>query len=76
MDLALPSSKTIFAWVAVQVADSKDGAEQLSVDRALRAIRRAEFVVAVIDGSEGITQQVGGWDRAKAWPCGAWGAMT
>lgn len=41
----------------MQVAGSKDGAEQLSVDRALRAIRRAEIVVAVIDASEGITQQ-------------------
>jgi len=40
-----------------KVADSKDGAEQLSVDRALRAMRRAEIVVIVIDGSEGITQQ-------------------
>jgi predicted GTPase len=49
----------------VQVADSKDGAEQLSVDRALRAIKRAEIVVAVIDGSEGITQQVGQSGQGK-----------
>lgn len=41
----------------LQVADSKDGAEQLSVDRALRAMRRAEVVVIVIDGTEGVTSQ-------------------
>jgi GTPase len=40
-----------------QVAESKDGAEVISVDRALRAIRRAEVVVSVIDAAEGITQQ-------------------
>lgn len=53
------------APVLLQVADSKDGPEQLSVDRALRAIRRAEVVVAVVDASEGITQQV----RAPALAC-------
>lgn len=42
-----------------QVADSKDGPESLSVDRALRAMKRADVVVMVIDASEGITQQVG-----------------
>lgn len=36
----------------------RDGAEQLSVDRALRALSRAEVVVMVVDGSEGVTQQV------------------
>jgi GTP-binding protein len=40
------------------VADSKDGAETLSVDRAFRAMRRADIAVMVIDGSEGITVQV------------------
>ncbi|KAJ9514837.1 hypothetical protein QJQ45_028497 [Haematococcus lacustris] len=40
-----------------RVASSKDGPEQLSVDRALRSIRKAEVVVALIDASEGITQQ-------------------
>eukprot|EP00878_Enallax_costatus_P023248 GHUV01024717.1.p1 GENE.GHUV01024717.1~~GHUV01024717.1.p1 ORF type:complete len:327 (+),score=101.97 GHUV01024717.1:120-1100(+) len=40
-----------------RVADSKDGAEQLSVDRALRALSRAEVVVIVVDASEGVTQQ-------------------
>ncbi|KAL6745897.1 P-loop containing nucleoside triphosphate hydrolase protein [Haematococcus lacustris] len=40
-----------------RVACSKDGPEQLSVDRALRSIRKAEVVVALIDASEGITQQ-------------------
>eukprot|EP00775_Hariotina_reticulata_P007231 gene7231-7444_t len=42
-----------------RVADSKDGAEQLSVDRAMRAVSRAEVVVIVVDGSEGVTQQEG-----------------
>jgi predicted GTPase len=36
----------------------RDGAEQLSVDRAMRAVSRAEIVVIVLDGSEGVTQQV------------------
>jgi GTP-binding protein len=36
----------------------RDGAEQLSVDRALRALSRAEVVVMVVDGSDGVTQQV------------------
>lgn len=36
----------------------RDGAEQLSVDRALRALSRAEVVVIVVDASEGVTQQV------------------
>ncbi|KAF6250889.1 P-loop containing nucleoside triphosphate hydrolase protein [Scenedesmus sp. NREL 46B-D3] len=40
-----------------RVADSKDGAEQLSVDRAMRAVSRAEVVAIVLDGSEGVTQQ-------------------
>lgn len=39
------------------MADSKDGAEQLSVDRALRAMRRAAVVVLVVDGTEGVTSQ-------------------
>lgn len=43
----------------MQVADSKDGAEPISVDRAFRAMKRANVAVLVIDGSEGITQQVG-----------------
>ncbi len=41
------------------VAACRDGAEQLSVDRALRALSRAEVVVMVVDGSDGVTQQVG-----------------
>ncbi|KAI8466297.1 MAG: P-loop containing nucleoside triphosphate hydrolase protein [Monoraphidium minutum] len=45
-----------------RVADSKDGAEQISVDRALRAMGRAEVVVMVIDATEGVTQQA----RARA----------
>ncbi len=53
---ARPSMRCVCA--RVQVAGSKDGAEQLSVERALRAMRRAEVVVAVLDASEGITQQV------------------
>jgi GTPase len=39
------------------VASSKDGAEPLSVERAFRALRRAEVAVLVIDATEGITQQ-------------------
>lgn len=35
------------------------------MDRALRALSRAEVVVMVVDGSEGVTQQVGG-----AWASG------
>ena len=31
--------------------------EQLSVDRALRAVSRADVVVAVVDAAEGVTQQ-------------------
>lgn len=41
-----------------RVADSPDGAEQISVDRAMRAVRRADVAVLVIDAVEGITQQV------------------
>eukprot|EP00798_Chlamydomonas_sp_ICE-L_P015516 gene15516-21605_t len=40
-----------------KVGTSKDGPEQISVDRALRAMRRSEVVVVVIDGDEGITTQ-------------------
>jgi hypothetical protein len=36
-----------------KVADTKDGPEQISVDRAIRAFRRADIGVLVIDGSEG-----------------------
>ncbi len=42
-----------------RVADSPDGAEQLSVDRAMRAVRRADVAVLVVDATEGVTQQVG-----------------
>ena len=42
-----------------KVADSRDGAEQLSVDRAIRAARRADVAVLVVDAEEGVTQQVG-----------------
>jgi predicted GTPase len=41
-----------------RVADSKDGAESISVDRAMRAMGRAEVVVMVVDAEEGVTQQV------------------
>ena len=47
-----------------RVAESKDGAEQLSVDRAVRALGRAEVVVIVVDASEGVTQQV---RRRRSW---------
>ncbi|KAG1670817.1 hypothetical protein FOA52_003408 [Chlamydomonas sp. UWO 241] len=40
-----------------KVADSKDGAEPISVDRAMRAMRRCDVSVMVIDASEGVTQQ-------------------
>lgn len=49
---------------AATVVCCRDGAEQLSVDRALRALSRAEVVVMVVDGSDGVTQQVG---RARHW---------
>lgn len=39
------------------VASTKDGAEPLMVERAFRAVRRAEVAVLVIDATEGITQQ-------------------
>lgn len=39
------------------VAASDDGAEQLSVDRAVRAVRRADIGLLVVDGGEGVTQQ-------------------
>jgi tRNA U34 5-carboxymethylaminomethyl modifying GTPase MnmE/TrmE len=35
-----------------------DSSEALSVERALNAMRRADVVVALVDASEGITQQV------------------
>ena len=59
-----------------KVAGSADGAEQLSVDRALRAVRRAEVVVQVLDASEGVTQQVrvAGGDGGRAGGCGGAGA--
>jgi GTP-binding protein len=41
-----------------RVAGSKDGAESISVDRAVRAIGRAEVVALVVDATEGVTQQV------------------
>lgn len=56
----------------------RDGAEQLSVDRALRALSRAEVAVIVLDGAEGVTQQVRvqrrgsmrqrRMDQALSWP--------
>lgn len=52
----------VVQWRA-QVADSSDGTEQLSVDRAMRAVRRADVAVLVVDGTEGVTQQV--------WACDA-----
>lgn len=39
------------------VASTQDGAEPLMVERAFRAVRRAELAVLVIDATEGITQQ-------------------
>lgn len=39
------------------IASTKDGTEPLSVERAFRAVRRAEVAVLVIDATEGITQQ-------------------
>eukprot|EP00955_Chlamydomonas_euryale_P043456 352597-Chlamydomonas_euryale.AAC.2 len=40
-----------------RVADTKDGAEPISVERAFRAMRRADVTVMVVDASEGVTQQ-------------------
>jgi len=39
------------------IASGKDGAEGLMVERAFRAVRRAEIAILVIDATEGITQQ-------------------
>lgn len=39
------------------VAASRDGAEPISVDRALQAVRRCDVAVMVVDATEGITQQ-------------------
>ncbi|MEW5300483.1 MAG: hypothetical protein WDW36_003413 [Sanguina aurantia] len=40
-----------------KVLDSKDGTEGMSVQRALRAVRRAEVAVLVVDAAEGVTVQ-------------------
>ena len=40
-----------------QVKSGTDGAEKLSVGRALQAMKRADVVVLVIDGTEGPSQQ-------------------
>ncbi|CAG9467784.1 unnamed protein product [Pedinophyceae sp. YPF-701] len=40
-----------------RVADSDDGAEELSVQRSLNAIQRADTVVLLIDAVEGVTVQ-------------------
>jgi GTP-binding protein len=40
-----------------QVKSGTDGAEKLSVGRALQAMKRADIVVLVIDGTEGPSQQ-------------------
>lgn len=39
------------------IAGTNDGAEGLMVERAFRAVRRADVAVLVIDATEGITQQ-------------------
>jgi GTP-binding protein len=39
------------------VASTRDGAEPLSVERAFRAVRRAEVAVLVVDAAEGVTAQ-------------------
>lgn len=60
--------------VVVSVADCcRDGAEQLSVDRALRALSRAEVVVMVVEASDGVTQQVGHENTHHAVACCAVG---
>ncbi|KAK9916427.1 hypothetical protein WJX75_002446 [Coccomyxa subellipsoidea] len=57
-DVALPDGRrfklidTAGIRKRVAVADSKDGAEPLSVNRALQAIRRSEVVALVLDASE------------------------
>lgn len=62
-DITLPDGKkiTLIDTAGVRkrarVADSKDGAESISVERSIRAVRRADVVVLVIDGTEGVTQQ-------------------
>jgi hypothetical protein len=54
-----PGPLAVFLLPCVHLCIFRDGAEQLSVDRAMRAASRAEIVVMVLDGSEGVTQQVG-----------------
>lgn len=39
------------------MADSSDGAEAISVQRSIQAVRRADVAVLVVDGAEGVTQQ-------------------
>jgi hypothetical protein len=56
---SVPAGITPRALPCICPSVCRDGAEQLSVDRALRALSRAEVVVMVVDGSEGVTQQVG-----------------
>lgn len=41
------------------VAATGSRAEGLSVNRALRAVRRADVVALVVDAMQGITEQVG-----------------
>lgn len=54
-----------------RVADSDDGAEAISVERAVRAMGRAEVVVLVVDASQGVTQQVrGGLAGRRRGGCG------
>jgi hypothetical protein len=74
-----PTHELALCMALCQVAESKDGAEVISVDRALRAIRRAEVVVSVIDAAEGITQQVRavvhcapGWCSGSRQAAAAW----
>jgi GTP-binding protein len=63
MDLTTPDGRafTLIDTAGVRkrasIAGGKDGAEPLSVERAFRAVRRAEVAVLVIDATEGITVQ-------------------
>lgn len=63
MDLVTPDGRsfTLIDTAGVRkrasIASAKDGAEPLMVERAFRAVRRAEVAVLVIDATEGITVQ-------------------
>lgn len=51
------------------VASGESKTEALSVNRAFRAIRRADVVALIIDAMTCVTEQVGGWQQQTG---GSW----